>query len=589
MNNLYHRILFTWIIVISNLAGIHAFAENISLSDSLITDDYVYEYTFSDFDKAQQIMEKLRERKTLSPHRMDIVEGDLYFNTGKYYQALKFYKRALESDSVKADDKLYMEQVHRMISSYDCLHDELKKADYVKLLLQKAKACGNKEMESIALFNMGKMIYYQEDKKQGYELMNEAIELMKNTDYKYKYDNLRYNYNTLLIMQQRDNQYEKALKTLDLLEEIVTKDMEGTTDIGSLTDKEKKTMYAQRALILSRLGRMQEADEAYRAWLAIGDTYSKDDYLIIPYLMDRKLYDKVIEMNKAHEDFLYTHNDTVTYHMRTIKRSLGDAYEKKKEYKEAAKYFKDLAILIDSLKVREQKSSALELAKIYETHEKDMQIKEQKAKLEEQHIILVAILGVLFLAGLAFYLVIRHLRAIKRKNRFLARQIDSQLAYREELHKANEEIKQLLKQQHELSLPIASRKQTQSREKEEDYGDIRTSAEDKKLFEELDRLVEEDKLFLDPNISRELLLNQLHISKNTFAQLIQAYSGTNFSGYINNKRLDYSIHLLKDYKRYTIEAVATDSGFSNVRSFYRIFREKYGMTPSEYRNTFEKE
>lgn len=63
MNNLYHRILFTWIIVISNLAGIHAFAENISLSDSLITDDYVYEYTFSDFDKAQQIMEKLRERK----------------------------------------------------------------------------------------------------------------------------------------------------------------------------------------------------------------------------------------------------------------------------------------------------------------------------------------------------------------------------------------------------------------------------------------------------------------------------------------------------------------------------------------------
>ncbi|WP_302773595.1 helix-turn-helix domain-containing protein [Parabacteroides johnsonii] len=534
-------------------------------------------------------MEKLRERKTLSPHRMDIVEGDLYFNTGKYYQALKFYKRALESDSVKADDKLYMEQVHRMISSYDCLHDELKKADYVKLLLQKAKACGNKEMESIALFNMGKMIYYQEDKKQGYELMNEAIELMKNTDYKYKYDNLRYNYNTLLIMQQRDNQYEKALKTLDLLEEIVTKDMEGTTDIGSLTDKEKKTMYAQRALILSRLGRMQEADEAYRAWLTIGDTYSKDDYLIIPYLMDRKLYDKVIEMNKAHEDFLYTHNDTVTYHMRTIKRSLGDAYEKKKEYKEAAKYFKDLAILIDSLKVREQKSSALELAKIYETHEKDMQIKEQKAKLEEQHIILVAILGVLFLAGLAFYLVIRHLRAIKRKNRFLARQIDSQLAYREELHKANEEIKQLLKQQHEPSLPIASGKQTQSREKEEDYGDIRTSAEDKKLFEELDRLVEEDKLFLDPNISRELLLNQLHISKNTFAQLIQAYSGTNFSGYINNKRLDYSIHLLKDYKRYTIEAVATDSGFSNVRSFYRIFREKYGMTPSEYRNTFEKE
>lgn len=588
MNYLYHRILFTWIILASSFAGMHAFAENIPLPDSLITDDFVYEYTFSDFDKAQQIMEKLRGRKALPLFRLDIVEGDLYFNTGKYYQALKFYKRALKSDSVKADDRLYMEQVHRMISSYDCLHDELKKANYVKLLLQKAKECGNREMESIALFNMGKMVYYQEDKQQGYKLMNEAIELMKNTDYKYKYDNLRYNYNTLLIMQQRDNQYEKALKTLDLLEEVVTKDMEGTTEIGGLADKEKKTMYVQRTLILSRLGKMPEADEAYRAWQAIGDVYSKDDYLIIPYLMDRKLYDKVIEMNTAHEDFLYAHKDTISYHMRTIKRSLGDAYEKKKEYKEAAKYFKDLAILIDSLKVREQKSSALELAKVYETHEKDLQIKEQKAKLKEQRIILVATLGVLFLAGLAFYLVIRHLRAIKRKNRFLAKQIDSQLAYREELHKANDEIKLLLKQQHESPIPEENGKQAQSGEKEDDYGDARMSTEDR-LFEELDRLVEKDQLFLDPNISRELLLNQLHISKNTFAQLIQTYSGTNFSGYINNKRLDYSIHLLKDYKRYTIEAVATDSGFSNVRSFYRIFREKYGMTPSEYRNTFVKE
>ena len=91
------------------------------------------------------------------------------------------------------------------------------------------------------------------------------------------------------------------------------------------------------------------------------------------------------------------------------------------------------------------------------------------------------------------------------------------------------------------------------------------------------------------DISREMLLKRTCIPKNLFAHIIQKYSDTNFSGYINSKRLDYSIHLLKDSQTYTVEAIAIDSGFGNVRSFYRIFREKYGMTPSEYRNTLEKE
>ena len=219
MNNLYRILVFMWLIVTADLSVTYAHTVNNSLPDSLITDKYVYEYTFSDFDKAMQIMKELRKRNTYSQFRMDVTEGDLYFNTGKYLQALKYYKRVLASDSVRNNDKEYMEQVHRMISCYDCLHDEAKKASYVRMLLQKAEQCGNMEMKSIALFNMGKMIYYQEDKLRGCEMIKEAISLMKQTDYKYKYDNLRYNYNSLLIIQQRDKRYEEALQTLEELEE----------------------------------------------------------------------------------------------------------------------------------------------------------------------------------------------------------------------------------------------------------------------------------------------------------------------------------------------------------------------------------
>ena len=217
-------------------------AEILSLPDSLITDDNVYKYTFSDFDKAQQVMEQLRKRKSLSMFRMDVVEGDLYFNVGQYYKALKFYKRALDSDSVRNNDKNYMEQVHRMISCYDCLHNENKKSLYVYLLLKRAEQCGDKAMQSVALFNMGKMLYYQGNKEKGYEYLEQAIEMMSKTDYRYKYDNLRYDYNTLLIFQKSDRRNEEALRTLAALEKVVTEETGSETPMEGLSAKEKKAM-----------------------------------------------------------------------------------------------------------------------------------------------------------------------------------------------------------------------------------------------------------------------------------------------------------------------------------------------------------
>lgn len=122
----------------------------------------------------------------------------------------------------------------------------------------------------------------------------------------------------------------------------------------------------------------------------------------------------------------------------------------------------------------------------------------------------------------------------------------------------------------------------------EEESESKTSVLDKKLFDKLERVLDEEMLYLNPDITRDQLIKQIHIPKNTFGQLIQTYTGTNFKTYINNKRLDYSLILLKDSQNHTIESVAVDSGFNNARSFYRIFRERYGMTPSEYRDIRER-
>ncbi len=586
MNNLYRILVFMWLIVTADLSVTYAHTVNNSLPDSLITDKYVYEYTFSDFDKAMQIMKELRKRNTYSQFRMDVTEGDLYFNTGKYLQALKYYKRVLASDSVRNNDKEYMEQVHRMISCYDCLHDEAKKASYVRMLLQKAEQCGNMEMKSIALFNMGKMIYYQEDKLRGCEMIKEAISLMKQTDYKYKYDNLRYNYNSLLIIQQRDKRYEEALQTLEELEEVVTEATNEEPGIENLAEKEKKTMYAQRAVVLSRLGRIKEADEAYEAWKAIGEAYTKDDYLIVPYLMDRKQYDKVIEMYTPREAFLYANKDTINYHMMAVKRSLAKAYEGKGDYKLASQYYEALAILTDSLKAREQKSSAIELATVYETHEREAELHEQTEQVRMRNVILLSFWGVFVILLVLFVRNMQYARTVHEKNIGMSATIRELLVYRDTLYKTEEELAaqkaenaRLLKA-YLVSVPVT-----------DDQDGIRGSCiidkeaeENVALFRKLDRVVTTEKLFIHPDFSREGLMKCIGVGKNRMIRILKQNVDSDSTEYINSKRLEYAVELLKEHPEYNIAIVAEQCGIS-VSTFNRVFKNKYKMTPNDYRRT----
>lgn len=637
MNHSYRIFVFTWLIAITGLNATHA--ANNSLPDSLLTDDYVYEYTFSDFDKAERIMQELRKRKSLPDFKLDATEGDLYFNTGHYYLALKFYKRALENDSVRLDDNRQMEQIHRMISCYDCLHNETKKAQYVDMLMKKAEQCSNKEMQSIAIFNMGKMLYYQGNKDKGYGYMQRAAILMKQTDYTYKYDNLRYIYNTLLTFQERDRRNEEALHTLEALQKIVTGETGSEAPIEGLNEKEEKAMFAHYAVVLFRLGREREAEEYYKLFLSTAKEYDRDNYLIMPYLFDCRMYDRVISMNSAREKILQAQGDTVTYHMTTIKRSLGQAYEEKGDYRTAARYFRELAVLRDSIKNREQKSSALELAAFYETHEKDLIIQKQDSDAHIRNLWLgmAAVTVVLLIVILCFG--IRYYRKIWFKNNALVKNINELLHYKEELYQAkginfvlqekvrmlNYTLESLQVRQGEFPLDGAVKitensaviletvgigagisEATENAEPEAEFPEDSETVEEentepgesgdaelgmeagderygKELYEQMEHLIISGQLYLDPKFSGEKARKLVGIPRNRFVPFIKRYTGGRFLKYLNKFRLYHSARLLQENPDYSIETIAQESGIPALRSFHRLFLEEFGVTPMEYR------
>ena len=108
--------------------------------------------------------------------------------------------------------------------------------------------------------------------------------------------------------------------------------------------------------------------------------------------------------------------------------------------------------------------------------------------------------------------------------------------------------------------------------------------DDEQLFIELDRLVDEQKLFLRPDVSRDDLARLIGVEKNRFGHIMAHHSGaSNATVYINTKRVVYAASLIVEHPEYTIASIAADCGIKNTVTFNRVFKDVFGITPSAYR------
>jgi len=110
-----------------------------------------------------------------------------------------------------------------------------------------------------------------------------------------------------------------------------------------------------------------------------------------------------------------------------------------------------------------------------------------------------------------------------------------------------------------------------------------------KLFKEVDKRIMKEHLFADPNFGRDDLVRLFGTDKNNLPSVIQRFANTNVPGYINIKRMEYAIQLIKQHPEYTLGAIAEACGIKSAATFIRNFRNTYGMTPSEFRRYYEKD
>ena len=99
-------------------------------------------------------------------------------------------------------------------------------------------------------------------------------------------------------------------------------------------------------------------------------------------------------------------------------------------------------------------------------------------------------------------------------------------------------------------------------------------------------LMEQEALFLKPELSLRLLAEYMNLPPNHMSQLLNEGFQQNFADYVNTFRLEHFKDQLRGNKSHhlTLLALAYDSGFNSKTVFNTFFKKKEGMTPKAYWN-----
>ena len=104
------------------------------------------------------------------------------------------------------------------------------------------------------------------------------------------------------------------------------------------------------------------------------------------------------------------------------------------------------------------------------------------------------------------------------------------------------------------------------------------------IHQQLKRVIAEEKLYKNPDLTLYDLANYLKVHPNNLSQVINSLEGKNFYDYINKKRIDQFLTLTSfpENRKYTFLSLAFECGFNSKTAFNRNFKKITGYTPSEY-------
>ena len=427
-----------------------------------------------------------------------------------------------------------------------------------------------KDKESVAFFYMalGSAKSEIDNLNDALDYLNKSIEIyqtiVEDSARWATYDNMLYALTKQVDVYASNRFYDKAVSLIPRCQALLDYLKKSDSATIGLNDIREAELMAACSKAYYGTGETKKAEKCYEKLRLT--KYGNTDHgiaLAVPYLVNSGQYAEALRCIKIKKKHMQECHSIVTYYYnKVLLRNEFKCYYNLNMYKEASFSANENMVMADSLRAREKKDYVRTVKKVFADRDIQLQLIKHEQKAETSQIVILLATILVVALGLLLAISIRYNNILRRKDR-------ANLATMEELRKLyNERTRQ-----HTDTIAVD--------ENEDDD-------EDRKMFVVIYNEIITRKLYLKPGFSRDDAISIVPMSMKQFSALFQKYS-TGFVSFVNNLRLEHSLELIRSNQEYTIEGIALDSGFSNRQTFHRLFVEKYGMTPTEYKRLLNAE
>ena len=118
-----------------------------------------------------------------------------------------------------------------------------------------------------------------------------------------------------------------------------------------------------------------------------------------------------------------------------------------------------------------------------------------------------------------------------------------------------------------------------------DVKDERNAPENSIAIEKIEKSLDYIRKHYNENVTVEKVATLNGYSKSNFCKIFKSITGQTFHNVLNRHRAEKAADLLK-YTTLSMEDIASQTGFNDAKSLYRVFRSFTGMSPFNYRRNY---
>lgn len=523
--------------------------------DSYYTYKYIINLHMREPERCLALIDTAEMLGTMSADSCNWLRGHIY-NAGlaDFVRAEQYLRLVLDREGLSHTSDIYLTTLSTYCTFSLHLREYARALEYATEGAQLAQEAGSARFEAEFYGVAGSAIEH-EHPGAGIEYLDRAIGLIRHQSDRQLLPKASYYMSEKTHIQLERQEFAEAAATCrERLEFIGEMQQLGVRVFEGYFDVQYARTYARLALSLQQMGQTIEASQAAKEFAKTD--FSKTingQHDILNYYVLTDDRSQVMQLFRDIEDFYVSQGDTINEVFHTVIFTKAQWHRRHSEWRDADQTAVRAAILKDSLSLRARNRQAAEFEVKFKTQEKEMALAEAEATAHLHIIIIVSLIVFVFAAVITLWQILVSKRQLHQKNRELF-----------------DTVQQML--------------QKEEREREIAQRDTHDGAltPSQMLYRKACDLMREQKLYTDSSLNREKLARILGTNHMYLSDAIRDCSGMTVGDFLDDHRILYAAQLLATTDE-PVGIISDLSGFSSRSHFNTLFREKFKMTPTEYR------